>query len=122
MRNASISRKEKRKKIIPMEYYFANILLTFYFLGLGPSNIDFPPQSTSEINMVSFFQFPVPPCYQPWLVKYVRSSLMQLICISKVNGCWSQTQRVLVMRQGLRMKVIGWMRTEFYFFYLNYIY
>src|SRR6266508_3519604 len=60
--------------------------------------------------------------YQPWLVKYVRSSLMQLICISKVNGCWSQTQRVLVMRQGLRMKVIGWMRTEFYFFYLNYIY
>src|SRR6266545_3640274 len=54
--------------------------------------------------------------YQPWLVKYVRSSLMQLICISKVNGCWSQTQRVLVMRQGLRMKVIGWMRTEFYFF------
>ena len=62
MRNASISRKEKRKKIIPTEYYFANILLTFYFLGLGPSNIDFPPQSTSEIDMVSFFQFPVPPC------------------------------------------------------------
>ena len=61
MRNASISRKEKRKKIIPTEYYFANILLTFYFLGLGPSNIDFPPQSTSEIDMVSFFQFPVPP-------------------------------------------------------------
>ena len=62
MRNASISRKEKRKKIIPTEYYFANILLTFYFLGLGPSNIDFPPQFTPEIDMVSFFQFPVPPC------------------------------------------------------------
>src|SRR6266498_4708858 len=93
MRNASISRKEKRKKIIPMEYYFANILLTFYFLGLGPSNIDFPPQSTSEIDMVSFFQFPVPPWFEQGRVvvgaiRWVPGGYGQLSITIEQEGWW----------------------------------
>src|SRR5260221_14761392 len=62
MHNASISLKEKRKINVPTEFYFTNILLNSYFLALGPSNIDFPPQFTPEIDIRSFFQFPVPPC------------------------------------------------------------
>jgi hypothetical protein len=46
MRLALISLKEKRKKIVPTEYCLANISLNFYFLALGPSNIDFPSQFT----------------------------------------------------------------------------
>jgi hypothetical protein len=68
MRNDPIGLKEKRNKRFPTEYYFANILLSFYFLALGPSNIDFPPQFTPEINIRSFIQFPDPPCPSyPWL-------------------------------------------------------
>src|SRR5258705_2503106 len=66
MHNASISLKEKRKINVPTEFYFTNILLNFYFLALGPSNIDFPPQFTPEIDIRSFFQFPVPPCNKTW--------------------------------------------------------
>src|SRR5258706_15720200 len=62
MHNASISLKEKRKINVPTEFYFTNILLNFYFLAFGPSNIDFPSQFTPEIDIRSFFQFPVPPC------------------------------------------------------------
>jgi len=53
---------KSKTKIVPTEFYFTNISLNSYFLALGPSNIDFPPQFTPEIDIQSFFQFPVPPC------------------------------------------------------------
>ena len=53
---------KSKTKIVPTEFYFTNISLNSYFLALGPSNIDFPPQFTPEIDIRSFFQFPVPPC------------------------------------------------------------
>ena len=58
----------------------------------------------------------------PTLVGEIRQTLSDAIDLYQQGECWSQTQRVLVMRQGLRMRVIGWMRTEFNFLNLNYIY
>jgi hypothetical protein len=61
MRIGLISRKQNRKKKVPRKYKSANILLSFYPTALEPSEIDFPAQSTSEIDLTSFSQFPEHP-------------------------------------------------------------
>ena len=40
------------------------VSLSFYPTALEPSEIDFPAQSTSEIDLTSFYQIPEHPCYQ----------------------------------------------------------
>ena len=63
MRIGQRSRKQKRKKNVPTKYKSANILLSFYPTAPEPSEIDFPAQSTSEIDLMYFFPIPVHPCH-----------------------------------------------------------
>ena len=62
MRIGPISRKQNRKKKVPTKYKSANTLLSFRPTAPEPSEIDFPAQSTSKIDLTSFFQFPEHPC------------------------------------------------------------
>ena len=64
MRIGLLSQKQNRKKKVPTKYISANILLSFYSTTPEPSEIDFPAQFTSEIDLMSFSQFPEHPCIQ----------------------------------------------------------
>jgi len=62
MRIGPISQKRNRKKKVPTKYKSANILLSFCPTAPEPSEINFLAQSTSKIDLMSFFQFPEHPC------------------------------------------------------------
>ena len=64
MRIGQISRKQNRKKKVPTKYKSANILLSFYPTAPEPSEINFPAQSTSAIDVTYFFLIPVHPCLE----------------------------------------------------------
>ncbi len=63
MHIGQISRKQNRRKKVPTKYKSANILLSFYPTAPEPSEIDFPAQFTSEIDLMCFFPIPE----HPWL-------------------------------------------------------
>ena len=62
MQTSQTSPKKWGEKNVPTKYKSANILLSFYPTAPGPSEINFPTQSTSKIDLdlMSFFSDPGP--------------------------------------------------------------